>query len=90
MWRVDTSGQNLTHVKTTSGSPRNLLMDGDNAYYKILNGPLARWNLTTSTETELYNEMGQLDGWPFQRVLAVDDKCLYFGTIGGAVYTVSK
>ncbi len=90
LWRIDTSGQNLTHVKTTSGSPRNLLMDGDNAYYKILNGPLARWNLTTSTETELYNEMGQLDGWPFQRVLAVDDKCLYFGTIGGAVYTVSK
>jgi hypothetical protein len=90
LWRIDTTGQNLLHVHTTTGSPRSLLMDGDNAYYKILNGPLARWNMTTSTETELYNEMGQLDGWPYQRVMAVDDKCLYFGTIGGAVYTVSK
>ena len=92
VWRISAAGglPELLHV-AAQGSPRNLLVEGAKSYYaQSPYGVIAVWDNDAQTEKVLVDGLGQLDSWPYNRVLAVDDQCLYFGTYGGAVYTVAK
>ena len=92
VWRMTTAGTNLTQIKADADSPRNVVVDGTNVYYKNYYGSadLKAVSLVDGSVRILSSGTGQSQGWPNHRVLAVDGQCVYWGTTGGSVYAVKK
>jgi len=92
IWRMTTAGASVEQVKADADSPRNILVDGDTVYYKNYYGgaDLKAVSLIDGSVRVLASGWGQSQGWPYHRILAVDGQCVYWGTLGGSVYTVQK